>query len=178
LIPLVSGWSLAPHACCFYRPILLGCAPPLATRPASVPAFLGPRDHDISRREHRTCFPLSPTIAFVRSFFHPAIFPPSPSFVRYFVRFWYPSRMLSPLFSTTSNFILAATLLFASVEAIPLPGIPEVAERNLETRAVNIMSATDISGFTPFTQFARAAYCQPSKIKNWSCGRELNSFPF
>ena len=86
--------------------------------------------------------------------------------------------MLSPLFSTTSNFILVATLLFASVEAIPLPGIPEVAERNLETRAVNVVSATDISGFTPFTQFARAAYCQPSKIKNWSCGRELGSFHF
>lgn len=86
--------------------------------------------------------------------------------------------MLSPLFSTTSNFILAVALFFASVEAIPLPGIPGVAERNLETRAVSAVSAADISSFTPFTQFARAAYCQPSKIKNWSCGREFSSFPF
>ena len=86
--------------------------------------------------------------------------------------------MLSSFFSTASNFILAVTLLFASVEAIPLPRIPEVVERNLENRAVNVVSAADISSFTPFTQFARAAYCQPAKIKNWSCGRELDSFPF
>ena len=86
--------------------------------------------------------------------------------------------MLSPFFSATSNFLLAVALLFSSAEAIPLPGIPEVGERNIETRAVNIVSATDISTFTPFTQFARAAYCQPSKIKNWSCGGESNSFTF
>ena len=177
MIPLVSGWSLAPHACCFYRPILFGCAPPLATRRAPGPAFLGLRDQDISRRGTLN---VSPFVAHrrVRSFVRPVILPPTPSFVRYFVRFWHPSRMLSPFFSTASKFIIAVTLLSASVEALPLPGIPEVAERNLETRAVKIVSATDISSFTPFTQFARAAYCQPSKIKNWNCGRELSSFPF
>ena len=83
--------------------------------------------------------------------------------------------MLSSFFSTTSFFFLAAALLFASIGAVPLPGIPEVAERDLETRAVSAMVAADISSFTPFTQFARAAYCQPSKVMNWNCGRELGS---
>ena len=85
--------------------------------------------------------------------------------------------MLSSFFSTPSTFLLTVPLLFASVGAIPLPGIPEAVERDLEARTVNVLAAADISNFTPFTQFARAAYCQPSKIKNWSCGRELSLFP-
>ena len=85
--------------------------------------------------------------------------------------------MLSTFFSTPSVLFLAATLLFASVEAIPLPGTPEVAERDLEARTVSVLSTTDISSFTPFTQFARAAYCPQSKVNNWSCGRELGLFP-
>lgn len=81
--------------------------------------------------------------------------------------------MLSSLASAIPIFFLAVALLLASAGAIPIPETPEVAERDLETRAVNVLSTADISSFTTFTQFARAAYCQPSKIKNWSCGRKL-----
>jgi len=86
--------------------------------------------------------------------------------------------MLSAFFSATSVFLLAATLLFTSVGAIPLPGTSEVAERDLEARAVSLFSTADISSFTSFTQFARAAYCQQSKVKNWSCGRKFSLFLF
>lgn len=82
--------------------------------------------------------------------------------------------MLSTFFSTTSVFFVTAALLVASVGAIPLPGNSKVAERDLETRAVSLLSAADISGFTSFTQFARAAYCQQSEIKTWSCGGKFS----
>ena len=85
--------------------------------------------------------------------------------------------MFSTSFPTAYIFYLAAALLFTSTGAIPLPGTSEVDERDLETRAVSLLSAADISGFTPFTQFARAAYCQQPKVKNWSCGGR-SSFPF
>ena len=123
----------------------------------------------------RPGLPLPPTFAFVRL---SRDYPPRPPFVCYFVHFRFPSRMLSSFFSTPSNLLLAVPLLFASVGAVPLPGNSEVAERDLEPRTVNILAASDISSFTPFTQFARAAYCQPSKIKNWNCGRESSLFPF
>lgn len=32
------------------------------------------------------------------------------------------------------------------------------------------VSAADLAGFTPFTQFAAAAYCPVDKLKTWSCG--------
>ncbi|KAF9644329.1 alpha/beta-hydrolase [Thelephora ganbajun] len=83
--------------------------------------------------------------------------------------------MLSSFFSTTSVFFLAAALLSASVGAIPLPGTPEVAESNIETRTVNLLSAADISSLTSFTQFARAAYCQQSKVESWSCGEACDA---
>jgi hypothetical protein len=85
--------------------------------------------------------------------------------------------MPPPSFSATI-FFLAATLLFATVGATPLPGTPEVVERDLETRAVSLLSTTDISSFTSFTQFAKAAYCQQPKVKNWSCGRKFGLFLF
>lgn len=85
--------------------------------------------------------------------------------------------MLSTLFSITPVFLLAATLLFTAVGAMPLPGVLEVAERDVEASPVSLLSPTDISGFTSFTQFARAAYCPQSKIKNWSCGGKLSLFP-
>jgi len=82
--------------------------------------------------------------------------------------------MFLPSFSTT---FLATVLLFTFVGAMPFPEIPEVAERDLETRAATLMSAASISNFTPFTQFARAAYCQQSQVKTWSCGGPCNAIP-
>lgn len=81
--------------------------------------------------------------------------------------------MLSTFFPTAYVFFLAAVLLFTSAAAIPVPGVVNVEERALEARVVSVLSAADISAFTSFTQFARAAYCQQSRVKNWSCGRKF-----
>lgn len=37
-------------------------------------------------------------------------------------------------------------------------------------RSVTALSTDEVNGFTPYTQFARAAYCNPSATVNWSCG--------
>lgn len=158
--------TFVPHFRCS---ILFGPASQLATCCASDFAPFSPRDQDLRTRGYRHG---SPHRLPSHSFVHRVIRIPRPPFVFSFPRFRYPDRMLSTFFPTTYNFFLAVTLLFASVGAIPLPGISEVAERDLETRGASLLSATTISSFTSFTQFARAAYCQQSKVKNWSCGRK------
>jgi hypothetical protein len=69
---------------------------------------------------------------------------------------------------------LLGTLVSSPVWAFPVPE-PEAApseniERDLVTREVTPLSAEDISSYTPFTQFARAAYCGPTVP--WTCGGE------
>ena len=85
--------------------------------------------------------------------------------------------MLSTLFSTTVLFF-PAILSFAVVGAILLPALclGGCAKRDLEARAVNLLSPIDLSGFTSFTQFTRAVYCPQSKIKNWNCRGKLSLF--
>lgn len=86
--------------------------------------------------------------------------------------------MFSLLFSKASKLFLLATFVSISVWAFPTPGpqrevIPNVgAKRDLVARTVTTLSGADISSYTPFTQFARAAYCDPTKIKTWTCGGE------
>jgi len=79
-------------------------------------------------------------------------------------------------FPKASKFLLLASLVSLSVWASPVPepgpsGDVEV-ERDLVPRAVTALSSADISSFTPFTQFARAAYCDPAKVRTWTCGGE------
>jgi len=88
--------------------------------------------------------------------------------------------MFSLSFAKASKFLLLATLVSSSVWASPIPEPePEAApsenvevERDLVPRAVAALSSADISSYTPFTQFARAAYCDPAKVKTWTCGGE------
>lgn len=143
----------------------------LDTRRTSGIAFFGLHHWDLKAREPPAWFPFA-TYRRVHSFTPRSLVQPP------FFRSRYPQTMLSTFFSTTPVFfLLAATLLFTAVGAIPLPADLEVAERGLEARAVSLLSSTDISGFTSFTQFARAAYCPQSKVKNWSCGGRLSLFP-
>lgn len=44
------------------------------------------------------------------------------------------------------------------------------APAGLARRSVTALSATELSSFTPFTQFARAAYCSTSRLSGWNCG--------
>ena len=43
----------------------------------------------------------------------------------------------------------------------------------LDRRTVTAVSAADLAGFAPYTQFARAAYCSTSKLQGWGCGGGL-----
>ncbi|KAJ3781541.1 alpha/beta-hydrolase [Lentinula aff. detonsa] len=46
-----------------------------------------------------------------------------------------------------------------------------------KNRAVTRISASELAGFAPYTQFARAAYCPTDVLKDWKCGEacEANS---
>ncbi|KAH9922812.1 alpha beta-hydrolase [Epithele typhae] len=44
-------------------------------------------------------------------------------------------------------------------------------------RATTAVSASDLAGFAPFTQFARAAYCDSDKIEGWKCGEACDAIP-
>jgi len=114
--------------------------------------------------------PLRPIVAFI---------PSSPcssalATLRLFPLFLHSIRMLSSFLFTVIYFLTTALIFESGRCGFRSPAIPEVVERVLESRAVSLMSATDISSFTPYTQFARAAYCQQSQGKNWSCGGELS----
>lgn len=37
-------------------------------------------------------------------------------------------------------------------------------------RSTSPISTAELSGFAPYTQFARAAYCPTSKLIGWNCG--------
>ncbi|KAH9887337.1 alpha/beta-hydrolase [Cubamyces lactineus] len=67
-------------------------------------------------------------------------------------------------FSTTAA-AWAGSLLFFSAAASPTH----------HARDVTPLSSTDLAGLAPYTQFARAAYCDPSKIVNWSCGEACSA---
>jgi len=40
----------------------------------------------------------------------------------------------------------------------------------LQERSVSTLSSSDLSSLAPFTQFARAAYCNTAQLATWSCG--------
>ncbi|KAF9024852.1 alpha/beta-hydrolase [Hymenopellis radicata] len=42
-------------------------------------------------------------------------------------------------------------------------------------RAVSQIAATELSGFAPTTQFARAAYCPIDELQDWSCGEACDA---
>ncbi|KAF9566677.1 hypothetical protein CPC08DRAFT_703644 [Agrocybe pediades] len=52
---------------------------------------------------------------------------------------------------------------FVAVQAYAAP-------TNLQERSVTTLSASDLSSLAPFTQFARAAYCDTGELATWSCG--------
>ncbi|KAJ3795888.1 Alpha/Beta hydrolase protein [Lentinula aff. detonsa] len=66
------------------------------------------------------------------------------------------------------------SLFFAVLSALSLTsGTPF----DLHPRAVTRISASELAGFAPYTQFARAAYCPTDVLKDWKCGEacEANS---
>ncbi|KAG6831994.1 hypothetical protein H0H92_006029 [Tricholoma furcatifolium] len=61
--------------------------------------------------------------------------------------------------------------LLADVHAGPLDlGL------SLERRAT-VLSSSQLQSLAPFTQFARAAYCEPTNIQGWKCGGACDALP-
>ncbi|KAH9970959.1 Alpha/Beta hydrolase protein [Lactifluus volemus] len=47
----------------------------------------------------------------------------------------------------------------------------------VQRQAITTLSSTQIDAFAPFTNFASAAYCNPSTTGNWSCGANCDANP-
>ncbi|KAF8236480.1 alpha/beta-hydrolase [Tricholoma matsutake] len=54
-------------------------------------------------------------------------------------------------------------------------GISTVPAAWLRYRSTSNISTAVLSGFAPYTQFARAAYCPTSKLTGWKCGEACNA---
>lgn len=70
---------------------------------------------------------------------------------------------------------LALALGAAQALAVPAPASEALELPHVEVAraGVTTLSASQLSGLAPYTQFARAAYCDSSKITGWQCGRRL-----
>jgi hypothetical protein len=63
-------------------------------------------------------------------------------------------------------------LLLSALVAFAAP-----APTALQERAVTTLSAAQLDAFTPYTQFASAAYCMSSIIQSWTCGGACTAIP-
>ncbi|GLB38530.1 putative alpha beta-hydrolase [Lyophyllum shimeji] len=67
--------------------------------------------------------------------------------------------------------IILGYFMLAAVRAGPLPPLPPPQRR------AAALAANQLSSLVPFTQFARAAYCEPKKIEGWNCGQACDALP-
>ena len=66
---------------------------------------------------------------------------------------------------------LASAFIASLTGVLAAPVTPVAPEADvIAARALTTLSATQISSYTPYTQLARAAYCEPTKITGWNCG--------
>ncbi|KAG6819832.1 hypothetical protein H0H93_008089 [Arthromyces matolae] len=79
---------------------------------------------------------------------------------------------------TSPTFIFVVTFLFTfvrlAVVAAPVPTFHRT--RDLVT-TFSTLSAPEISGFRPFTNYASTAYCDASQTRNWTCGANCDANP-
>ena len=124
------------------------------------------------QENHQHGFPLPPTIMFAPSH-HDLL-----CNLCYFAIYISIINALHSLFYHLC-FVLCCHPLFHCCwsNSAPSPGcLGGCAKRDLEARAVSLLSLIDLSSFTSFTQFTRAAYCPQSTIKNWNCRGKLSLF--
>lgn len=68
-------------------------------------------------------------------------------------------------------FYSAITLAIGIVRALPSPQIAGNTHAEHARDGVTTLSASALNALTPYTQFARAAYCDSSIVDGWQCGR-------
>ncbi len=73
--------------------------------------------------------------------------------------------------------VLALLCSLAVAIAVPNPSLdaPILAKKSADT--VTQLSASALAALAPYTQFARAAYCDSSKVTGWACGGKPSRFP-
>ena len=107
-----------------------------------------------------------------KKIFHPVAQSPHDFLSRVFKDKFKPTKNPSSLDNwnpvVTMHFLSRSAVFFGIFLARTVIAAPTV----LEERGVSTLSASDLSSLAPFTQFARAAYCPTSVLKNWSCGRK------
>lgn len=54
--------------------------------------------------------------------------------------------------------------------AVVISTVALAAPAEMFRRAVTQVSSSELAGLASYTQFARAAYCDVSKIQGWKCG--------
>ncbi|KAI9061593.1 alpha/beta-hydrolase [Trametes sanguinea] len=68
--------------------------------------------------------------------------------------------------STAASVAWAGSLL-----ALQAAASPALRARD----GVTTLTSSELAGLAPYTQFARAAYCDPSKTSSWSCGEACSA---
>ena len=69
--------------------------------------------------------------------------------------------------STLLLFAQLAAVAFAAPAAVPVP--------ILEARqSITTLSATEVTGYKPYSWYAATAYCPPAKTLAWNCGSKPN----
>lgn len=59
--------------------------------------------------------------------------------------------------------------LLVALAAAAIPTCPAIPRVTLD--AATTLSPAQLAALAPYTQFARAAYCSPSIVQYWTCGR-------
>ncbi|EIM81619.1 alpha/beta-hydrolase [Stereum hirsutum FP-91666 SS1] len=83
-------------------------------------------------------------------------------------------------FRSSSSSLVALLITAVSTAALPprtRNGATDIARVDISSRSVTTLTSSQLSAFTPFTQFARAAYCDPSVITGWTCGEACTALP-
>ena len=62
--------------------------------------------------------------------------------------------------------LTASLLLLAALDTFAAP-----TESALEKRQIQTFSPGAVSDFKPYSFYAASAYCDPSVLKTWACGR-------
>ncbi|OJT05267.1 Lipase [Trametes pubescens] len=69
--------------------------------------------------------------------------------------------------------VKACAALLAAALVTPAAALPAPAKR----QTLSVLTATQISSFKPYTNYASTAYCQPAATLAWNCGANCDANP-
>jgi hypothetical protein len=74
--------------------------------------------------------------------------------------------------------LVSSVLLLALLHSLGVTAMPSLNPQSAPVRRAQVTSLTTVTpsqlaGFAPYTEFARAAYCPPSIVQGWQCGGRI-----